>query len=199
MPKRSGRIRGAMASLAVHAALLLLLYIWGFHSTHIEPMRLPGTAQGARLLLYYSPGALQHARSRVHTTAEAAKKTVPRKPAPSLRAQALPPPPPPEPGAAKTAISGLGTGDINIALLQNSPDPHPDLSSLPHGAAGDVILDAVIDQHGKIARLTLLKGLTSSIDQTVIAAVQQWTFSPATRNGAPVASEQEFSFHYERS
>jgi protein TonB len=28
--------------------------------------------------------------------------------------------------------------------------------------------------------------------------VKQWLFTPATKGGVPVASEQEFHFHYER-
>jgi protein TonB len=78
------------------------------------------------------------------------------------------------------------------------PYPHPDLSALAHGTRGDVILDAVIDEHGRITGLTLLKGLDPSVDQAVIATVRQWLFTPATRDGVPVVSEQEFHFHYER-
>ena len=61
-----------------------------------------------------------------------------------------------------------------------------------------MILDAVIDDHGKITQLTLVKGLGSPVDETVIATVQQWTYTPAMKNGVPVASEQELHFHYER-
>jgi protein TonB len=93
----------------------------------------------------------------------------------------------------------LGDGDISIALVQFHPNPKPDLSTLPLGTAGDVILDAIIDDHGKIARLTIARGLGSPIDDTVLATVGQWTFTPATRNGVPTASEQEILFHYEHS
>ena len=60
------------------------------------------------------------------------------------------------------------------------------------------MLDAVIDEHGRVTQLTLLKGLAPAIDQAVIATVRQWLFTPATKDGVPVASEQEFHFHYER-
>ena len=55
-------------------------------------------------------------------------------------------------GTGNTTESGLGEGDIRIALLQHFPYPHPDLSALAHGTRGDVILDAVIDEHGKVTR-----------------------------------------------
>jgi protein TonB len=45
---------------------------------------------------------------------------------------------------------------------------------------------------------TLGAGLDPSVDQAVIATVRQWLFTPATKDGVPVVSEQEFHFHYER-
>ena len=83
--------------------------------------------------------------------------------------------------------------------MRNHPSPAPDLSVLPHGAAGDVMLDILIDAQGNITGIKLDHGLNPDIDKTVIATVQQWSFAPATRNGQPVASEQELLFHYIRS
>ena len=101
-------------------------------------------------------------------------------------------------GTGTSAESGAGDGVISIALLQHFPSPHPDLSPLPAGSSGDVVLNAVIDARGRIAELTLLRGLAPSIDEAVMATVKDWTFTPATRNGVPVASEQELHFHYQR-
>jgi len=93
----------------------------------------------------------------------------------------------------------LGEGNINIALVSYFPIPKPDLTTLPRGTKGDVILDIVIDTTGKIADIKMASGLGHGIDETVIATVQQWTFHPATRDGQPIASEQELHFHYEKS
>jgi protein TonB len=92
----------------------------------------------------------------------------------------------------------LGDGDVTIALEKYFPYPKPSLSTLPAGFAGDVILNAVIDEHGKVAQLTLLHGVGSPIDDQVIQTVEQWTYVPAMKNGVPVASVQELHFHYER-
>jgi protein TonB len=62
-----------------------------------------------------------------------------------------------------------------------------------------VVIDIVIDATGKIVQLSMAKGVGHGVDEAVIATVQHWTFHPATRNGQPVASEQELLFHYERS
>jgi protein TonB len=202
-PKHGPGIRripsyGPLLSIAVHAAILLAIAVWVHRTPRIAPFKLPGTARGLTLLTYYSPGSRKPSAtdSPVRSNHSSKAKTVRKrevadKPAP-------PQPPRADVGSGNTTESGLGEGDIRIALLQHFPYPHPDLSILAHGTKGDVILDAVIDEHGKITQLTLLKGLEPSIDQEVIATVRQWLFTPATKDGVPVPSEQEFHFHYER-
>jgi protein TonB len=191
--------RGGLISAGVHVIVLLaLLGVFG-RGSKIAPYKLPGTAQGVRLLTFYSPGSPEHPISDIP------KKTLVQ-PAPSSTHSITAPATPKETGAPATETgkgnaseSGLGEGEIRIALQTYFPFPKPNLSSLPHGTKSDVILNAVIDEHGKIADLTMVKGLGEPIDEEVIATVKQWTFSPATRNGTPIPSEQELHFHYERS
>jgi periplasmic protein TonB len=189
---------GPVLSMAVHAILFLAFVIGAYHTPRVALFRLPGTTKGITLLTYYSPGSSKPSATdspvRTRRTRDAkiqSRKAVADTPTP-------PAPPRADAGTGNTTESGLGEGDIRIALLQHFPYPHPDLSGLAHGTRGDVILDAVIDEHGRITGLTLLKGLGPSIDQQVIATVRQWLFTPATRDGVPVPSEQEFRFHYER-
>jgi protein TonB len=191
-------LHGPALSVTVHAAILLALAVWMHRTVRVAPFKLPGTPHGLTLLTYYSPGSRKPSAtdSPVRTNHATNMKTgrkreVADKPTP-------PQPTPADAGTGNTTESALGEGDIRIALLQHFPYPHPDLSPLAHGVKGDVILDAVIDEHGKITQLTLLKGLEPSIDQSVIATVRQWLFTPATKDGVPVPSEQEFHFHYER-
>jgi protein TonB len=195
---RRFRAQGPMLSVAAHAAILLAIAVWMHRTPTIATFRLPGTTKGLTLLTYYSPGSRKPAASDsiVHSkqsksNARSGSRTDVAKPVPPESPQA-------DAGTGNTTESGLGEGDIRIALLQRFPDPQPDLSALAHGTKGDIILDAVIDEHGKVAALTLLKGLDPSIDQAVIATVKQWLFTPATKGGVPVASEQELHFHYER-
>jgi TonB family protein len=82
-------------------------------------------------------------------------------------------------------VDALGDGDTTVALVVVHPSPKPDLSQLPSGTSGDVIVDVVIDKDGKIAKYTMMRGLGHGVDQTVLATIQQWTFQPATRNGIP--------------
>ena len=190
--------RGPLLSVAIHALLFFAIAGWIHRTARIAPFKLPGTAHGLTLLTYYSPG------SRKPSATDSPLRSNRSRDAKHESQKAVDRPAPPEPpraaaGTRSTAESGLGEGDIRIALLQHFPYPHPDLSTLAHGTKGDVILDAVIDEHGKITQLTLLKGFDPSVDQAVIAEVRQWLFTPATKDGVPVPSEQEFHFHYERS
>ena len=62
-----------------------------------------------------------------------------------------------------------------------------------------MIIDVVIDEQGKIVKTEVAQSMGQGIDDTVLAAIQTWTFKPATKDGVPVPSEQEILFHYERS
>jgi protein TonB len=192
--------RGPAISVGVHAAVLVcVLGLWQ-RSPRIVPYKLPGTENGVRLLTYYSPGSPKHAESEIASKKSTAEKatavarlTVAKKKPVEAKAASA------DTGSGDSALSGVGEGDINIALQKYFPPPKPDLSVLPHGTRGDVILDAVVDQNGKIAELRLIQGLGPAIDDVVIATVKQWSYTPAMRHGVPVVSEQELHFHYERS
>ena len=189
--------RWIWASVALHLAVLgALLFTRAPRLTQAER---PGDRNGHRLLLTYSPG------SGAPASALALQKQ-PLRPPQHARAIAAPaaslPSAPAAPASANTeAATGadaLGEGDVTLALQVLHPPPHPDLSQLPSGTRGDVIVDVVIDKTGRIAKFTMTHGLGHGVDEAVLATIQQWTFQPATRNGIPVASEQELLFHYER-
>ena len=197
-----GRLRpsnGASASLAIHAAALLLLITGlGMRARFSEPTRLPGTASGQRMLLSYSPGGQPQAGAP--STRKTAAPRVTPKPVPKAPTPAAIPSPLQlaETGPGASGPSGQGDGDIRIALPQFNPRPTPDLSSLPHGTSGNVVVDVVIDATGKVTQLTLVKGLGNPIDAAVLGTVHTWIFTPATKDGQVIASEQEILVHYDR-
>ena len=193
-----------IGSVAAHLFVLAILIR---HSKPwVAPIRLPGTDHGSNLILAYLPGR-----------APAQSPTTTPKTAPQLAESKSPLPIPPKPKTKPSTTSpntnspvsaqpdsavgadALGSGNVDIALASFFPTPKPDLSTLPSGTKGDVIVDIVIDATGKISDLKITSGLGHGIDEAVIATVQQWTFHPATRNGEPVASEQELHFHYEKA
>lgn len=192
--------RSSLASVLIHVTALLALLGVFAHAPRIAPYQLPGTAQGTHLLTYYAAGSPPQPQSDLAAkTKQAAATTSSRLNAPQIVEQKKTvAPPSEEAGTGSDLDAGIGSGDIRIALQKYFPHPTPSLSSMQPGSQGDVILDATIDQTGKITKLTLIKGLGPAIDNVVIATVEQWTYSPATKNGTPVPSEQELHFHYER-
>jgi periplasmic protein TonB len=118
-------------------------------------------------------------------------KIVPTKEEPKL-AMKEPEPPPPSTGGDPS-----GEADVSVAMADFYPEPRPDLSTLPHGTRGDVVIDIVIDEEGKVVDTHVDQGLGHGVDEAVMAVIQTWTFTPATKAGKPVASKQQLLFHFE--
>jgi protein TonB len=97
---------------------------------------------------------------------------------------------------ATSGSDSYGSGSIQIALTTFSPSPAPDLSTLPRGVQGDVVVDVTIDPSGKVAELAVLHTIGYGIESSVIGTLKTWTFRPATKDGAPIASVQELHFHF---
>ena len=174
-----------VASAVLHLDILAAnLYV---HPLHVQPTRYPGTDRGTRISLTYSPGG---APKPIPTPVTKAKSR-PR-PAPAMTASVNVDPTPSQGGSAR------GSGNVTVALPTFFPNPQPDLTHLAHGTRGDVIVEVVIDEQGKIVETQVAQSMGESIDQTVLATIQTWTFKPATKDGVPVPSEQELLFHYQR-
>jgi protein TonB len=52
---------------------------------------------------------------------------------------------------------------------------------------GVVILDLVIDTKGRVASITVLRGLPLGLTESAVDAVERWRFEPSAFNGRPVA------------
>src|ERR1700735_2898477 len=139
----------------------------------------------ARILKAYAPGRTAGVQSPK-------PKIVPPKDPPKL-AMKEPEPPPSSSGDPS------GEADVTVAMANFYPPPKPDLSVLPHGTRGDVVIDIVIDEDGKVVDTHVDQGLGHGVEKAVRAIVQTWTFTPATKAGKPVASEQQLLFHFERA
>ncbi len=190
--------RGPVVSAVSHVSAVALLVLAAAKAPRVQPVKMPGSANGKHLLLTYSVGGVQSEAETAVTkqVASVTKMQVPAKAA--VVASADEAKPMAEQGSGSAGLSGLGDGNMTIAAVKQAPRPQPDLSGLPHGRGGNVILNAVIDTHGAITELTVVQSLSESIDQQVMATVRGWSFTPATKDGQPVASEQEIVLHYER-
>jgi hypothetical protein len=199
--RTSGRTggKGPLVSALAHGiGIVALLGVMHRHA-RLEPYRLPGTKSGVQFLTYYSPGSTHPAVTTVQAKVVNKPVTTPTlRPVLSTPKQQDSAALDSRLGDANSGQSGLGDGNITIALQKYFPYPKPSLASLPPGTAGDVILKAVIDEHGKITELTLVVGLGPAIDDEVIKTVNEWVYTPAMKDGAPVPSVEELHFHYEK-
>jgi periplasmic protein TonB len=170
-----------MGSVVLHV-LLLAAVTYQFHGVAKARRARPA----ARVLTAYAPG-------RTAVVQPPKPKIVPPKDQPKL-AMKEPDPPPPSSGGDPS-----GEADVSVAMANFYPPPKPDLSVLPHGTRGDIVIDIVIDEDGKVVDTRVDQGLGHGVDEAVLAVVQTWTFTPATKAGKPVASEQQLLFHFERT
>ncbi len=96
-----------------------------------------------------------------------------------------------------SSMDGPSDGDeVKPALPMDFQEPTIHRSELPIGLQGDVVVEITIDEQGKVIQERLLQGLGHGIDEKVIAAVHDWHFRPATRNGIAIPSKHDVHFHF---
>jgi protein TonB len=217
LPTRRRSVNSTLLSVAAHAVAAGLVAL-SLRMHPVQVFSLPGTDLGTRVELTYMPGrspapALQPQRkvkpkavsgppiTPVPTLAQASPDAVHLLPLPHLTVtEAAPSPNVSSPASSipdsSRGSDSFGSGSIQIALTTYSPSPAPDLSALPHGVQGDVVVDVTIDPTGKVADLAVLRTLGYGIESSVIGTLKTWTFRPATRDGNPIASVQELHFHF---
>jgi TonB family protein len=95
------------------------------------------------------------------------------------------------------SYGSLSPFEVRPALPTVSFDPiiRPELLN---GMAGDVVIEITIDSVGNITEMKVLQSFNPAVDQMVLAAVEQWHFLPATRNGVPIPSKQDVHYHFPR-
>jgi hypothetical protein len=95
-----------------------------------------------------------------------------------------------------TLRSGQLYGDeIRPALPVTTSDPVVYPWQLP-AVAGNEVIEITIDERGEIVDKTVLQSLGPEIDSKCLAALENWHFHPATRNGSPIPSKQDAIFPF---
>jgi len=95
-----------------------------------------------------------------------------------------------------TLSQGSIYGDeVRPALPIATSDPVVWPWQLPE-APGNEVIEITIDERGEIVRKTVLQSLGPDIDSKCLAALDNWHFHPATRNGVPIPSKQDAIFPF---
>jgi hypothetical protein len=95
-----------------------------------------------------------------------------------------------------TLSNGSLYGDeVRPALPIATSDPVVYPWQLPT-SPGNEVIEITIDERGAIIAKTVLQSLGPDIDTKCLAALENWRFAPATRNGAPIPSKQDTIFPF---
>lgn len=95
-----------------------------------------------------------------------------------------------------TLSQGQFYGDeVRPALPVSTSDPVVYPWQLPT-YPGNEVIEITIDARGEIVKKTVLASLGPDIDDKCLAALENWHFHPATRNGAPIPSKQDAIFPF---
>jgi TonB family protein len=96
--------------------------------------------------------------------------------------------------AAPVAPVPIG-GDVKQAVLLSSVAPvYPQLARNQR-LSGDVQIDALIDDNGRVSATKVLSG-PALLYQSAIDAVRLWKYQPASLNGKPVAMHLTVTVHF---
>jgi TonB family protein len=103
--------------------------------------------------------------------------------------------------SAGTAYGSLSDGasaghEIRAALPAVTVEPLVSPDDLRGGIEGNVVVEITIDESGNIVNKVVVQSLGAGIDGKVLAALENWRFRPATRDGVPIPSKQDVVYHF---
>jgi TonB family protein len=117
-------------------------------------------------------------------------------------AKATPPPakftPPPEPPVKATPPPPVvvpPTVTQPTALVQTVPPMPPDIAAR---VTAKLVLLVLIDETGRVTEATIKESAHPRYDRMVVRASREWRYTPATRDGMPIPSEQTVTIQPKR-
>jgi TonB family protein len=197
------------ASLSISLAIHLLFLGWLLHSPapiFVAPLSVAKGESGSSLTRIYFGGdsGVTQEQPKPLTLQQPPKIASPHRLEPPAAKReagneiATARPGGPAAGSLYGSLSyGTFTGpEIRPALPIVSPDPA--FGSDAAGIEGDVIVEITIDEAGAIVQKIVLQSLGPAVDQKVLAALENWRFIPASKNGVPIPSKQDVYYHFPR-
>jgi protein TonB len=75
-------------------------------------------------------------------------------------------------------------GELKAPALVERVEPEYPPLAVRAQVQGVIILEAVVDQHGRVEEVRVLRSIPL-LDKAAITAVRQWRYSPLLLNGTP--------------
>lgn len=98
------------------------------------------------------------------------------------------------PGGEADLPVEAGGGIVGPVLIESSgvKPVYPE-EALRAGLEGLVVLEAIVDERGRVGHdVKVVRRLGHGCDEAAVAAVRQWRFRPATRDGKPIKVRRIF-------
>jgi len=83
----------------------------------------------------------------------------------------------------------VGDDGVKPPRVIHQVDPSYDEASRKAKLNGHVVLTFIVQPDGKPRDIRVVKSLSPGLDQKSIEAVSKWKFTPATKDGKPIAIE----------
>ena len=106
---------------------------------------------------------------------------------------AAPEPPPAQRAEAAPVMPAKVTQPV--ALVQEVPPMPLDIAAR---VGGKLVLLVLIDEMGRVTAATVKESVHPRYDRIVAQATRDWRYTPATRNGIPIPSEQVVTIQAKR-
>ncbi len=206
-----------LLSLAIHVLLVAAL-LRGRSPVFVAPSSVLGGANGTAIThLYWATGSDTEANSTTQPLGEHSTSgkrliwTRSQKPQRALKLNTAKPEstdkaemasaavnPAPSAGSAYGSLSDGSTAghEIRAALPAVTSEPLVSADDLRGGVEGNVVVEITIDEAGNIVGKAIVQSLGPAIDAKVLAALENWRFRPATRDGVPIPSKQDVVYHF---
>jgi len=190
-------------SIAIHVFLFILI-LRGRTPIFVAPSQVLGGVHGTNVTHLYWASGTAAARDSKESTAK--KKVVWHKQQPFKTADKsedadrteTAATPSPTAGSPYGSLSdGTSSGEeIRPALPAVTVEPRVNAEDLVGIAEGNVVIEITIDESGAIVSKAVVHSMGPAIDAKVLAALENWRFRPATRDGVPIPSKQDVVYHF---
>jgi len=88
------------------------------------------------------------------------------------------------------------TAAVIRPVLLDGPQPRYTETARRAGVQGTVVVEAIIDEQGRVTNASILKALPMGLDQAAVEAVKSWRFKPATLAGRAVKVFYTLTVHF---